>query len=81
MKITYKPTEVCAKEINIDLTENTITNVEFIGGCPGNALGLINLVKGMEIESVIKKLQGIHCRHRQTSCPDQLAKALSEHLA
>ena len=78
-KISYKPEQVCAKEINFELDGSTITNVEFVGGCPGNALGLVSLVKGMEVNEVIEKLQGISCRHRDTSCPDQLAKALSEH--
>jgi len=78
-KISYKPEQVCAKEINFELEGNIVTNVEFVGGCPGNALGLVSLVKGMEINDVIEKLQGILCRHRETSCPDQLAKALREH--
>jgi len=80
MKVTYKPEQVCAQEINFELDGNIVTNVEFVGGCPGNALGLVNLVKGMEIETVIEKLQGILCRHRETSCPDQLAKALGKHV-
>jgi len=79
MKVTYKPEEVCAQEINFELEGNIVTDVEFVGGCPGNALGLVSLVKGMEIDSVIEKLQGILCRQRETSCPDQLAKALREH--
>jgi len=78
-KISYKPEQVCAKEINLELDGNVVTDVEFVGGCPGNALGLVNLVKGMETDQVIEKLQGILCRHRPTSCPDQLAKALHEH--
>lgn len=78
MKITYKPSEVCAKEINFELEGNIVKDVEFVGGCPGNALGLVQLVKGMEVESVVDRLQGILCRHRSTSCPDQLAKALKE---
>jgi len=80
MKVIYKPEEVCAQEINFELDGNIVTDVEFVGGCPGNALGLVSLVKGMEIDAVIEKLQGILCRQRATSCPDQLAKALVEHL-
>jgi len=80
MKVTYKPDEVCAKEIHFELDGNIIKDVEFVGGCPGNALGLVQLVKGMEAESVIDRLQGILCRHRSTSCPDQLAKALKEQI-
>ena len=80
MKITYKPSEVCAKEINFELEGNVVKDVEFVGGCPGNALGLVQMVKGQKAESVIEKLQGISCRHRSTSCPDQLAKALKERI-
>jgi len=79
-KISYKPKKVCAKEINFELEDNVVTNVEFVGGCPGNALGLVNLVEGMDAQDVVEKLQGISCRHRKTSCPDQLAKALLEHI-
>jgi len=79
-KITYKPEHVCAQAINFELDGNIVTDVEFVGGCPGNALGLVSLVKGMEINKVIEKLEGILCRHRETSCPDQLAKALREHI-
>jgi len=79
-KVLYKPEEVCAKEIHFELEGDIVTNVEFIGGCPGNALGLVNLVEGMSASKVIEKLQGIHCRHRTTSCPDQLTKALQEHI-
>jgi len=80
MKITYQTEEVCAKEIKFELEGTIVKDVEFVGGCPGNALGMVQLVKGMEIEAVIEKLQGILCRHRATSCPDQLAKALKEQM-
>ena len=80
MKVTYKPEHVCAKEINFELEDGVVKDVEFVGGCPGNALGLVQLVKGMEVEEVIEKLQGITCRHRNTSCPDQLTKALKEQI-
>ena len=79
MKIEYKPEQVCAQQINFELDGDIVTDVEFIGGCPGNALGLVSLVKGMEINAVIEKLEGILCRTRTTSCPDQLAKALREY--
>jgi len=80
MKISIIPESVCAKEIQIEVEDNIVKDVTFIGGCPGNALGLVSLVKGMEVSSVIEKLEGILCRQRDTSCPDQLAKALTEHV-
>jgi len=79
MIISYKPNGVCAKEIQFEVKDDIVQSVAFIGGCPGNATGVANLVKGMEIREVITRLQGIPCRHRQTSCPDQLAQALKEH--
>jgi len=76
----YKPSGVCSREINFEIEENTgiINNVEFIGGCAGNASGLSSLLIGMKVDEVITKLEGIKCGFRPTSCPDQLAKALKE---
>lgn len=73
---TYKTKGVCASVINIDIQDNIIKSVEFIGGCPGNLLGITHLVKDMPVDEVIEKLQGIDCRGKNTSCPDQLSKAL-----
>jgi len=80
MKITYKTEQVCASEIKFELEGTIVKNVEFVGGCPGNALGIVHLVQGMAINDVIEKLEGILCRHRNTSCPDQLTKALKAQL-
>lgn len=76
-EITYTTTGTCSKAIRIMLEDdNTVSNVQFIGGCPGNTQGVATLVKGMKAEDVIEKLQGIQCGNRGTSCPDQLSKAL-----
>ena len=80
MQITYKTEQVCAKEIKIEWEGDVVKHVEFVGGCPGNALGIVHLVKDKPAREIIEKLQGIECRHRSTSCPDQLAKALEEHV-
>ncbi len=78
--MTYKPSGVCSREINFEIDEATgvINNVEFIGGCAGNASGLSSLLVGMKVDEVINRLDGIHCGFRPTSCPDQLARALKE---
>ena len=81
MVVIYKPEQVCAQEIHFDVASNIVKNVKFIGGCPGNALGIVQLVKGMKVDEVISRLEGILCRHRSTSCPDQLAKALREYVS
>ncbi|MDO5779900.1 MAG: TIGR03905 family TSCPD domain-containing protein [Clostridium sp.] len=75
----YKTSGVCSTEIHVEVKDNVIENVEFVRGCPGNLLGISMLVKGMNIDESIQKLQGIDCRGRGTSCPDQLSKALIEY--
>lgn len=81
MKHTYIPHGVCSRQINIELNENgTIDSCEFVGGCAGNTSGICMLVKGMDAEEAIKRLKGIDCRGRGTSCPDQLSMALEEAL-
>lgn len=72
----YVALGVCSKEINFDVVENKIKNVSFIGGCDGNLLGISSLVEGMDINEVISRLKGIQCGSKDTSCPDQLARAL-----
>lgn len=76
----FYPNGVCSMKIDIDVDENTkiVNEVRFIGGCAGNTQGVASLVKGMTIDEVIKRLKGIDCRGRGTSCPDQLSKALEE---
>lgn len=75
---SYAPKGVCAKKINFSIVDNKITEIDFTGGCPGNLLGISTLVKGMEVEEAIKRLKGISCGDKSTSCPDQLALALEE---
>lgn len=68
----------CSTEINFEVENNKITKISFTGGCSGNLQGICSLVKGMNIDDVISKLEGIKCGYKSTSCPDQLAKALKE---
>lgn len=75
--VYYKTENTCAKEIGIEFDENgIITKIEFRGGCDGNTQGLQNLLLGMTKDEVIKRLEGIKCGGRGTSCPDQLARIL-----
>ncbi len=73
---SYKTSGVCSSTINIEIKNNIVENVEFVGGCPGNLLGIAHLVKGVPVDDVIDRLKGIDCRNKGTSCPDQLSKAL-----
>ena len=75
---TYKTSGVCSREINFDVIDNKVKNVSFVAGCSGNLKGLASLIEGMEVDEAIKRLEGITCGNKTTSCPDQLAKALKE---
>lgn len=72
----FKTKGTCSREIHIEVENDIIKNVTFIGGCNGNTQGIASLVKGMNVHDVIAKMEGIDCGGRGTSCPDQLAKAL-----
>lgn len=76
----YVTKGTCATAINLEVENGIIQSVEFVGGCHGNTQGVAALVKGMEVEDAISRLEGIDCRGRGTSCPDQLAKALRQTL-
>lgn len=76
--MVYKPTGVCSREINIELDGDTIKSVKFTGGCSGNTQGVAALVAGMKASDAITRLEGIRCGMKETSCPDQLAKALKQ---
>lgn len=76
--MVYKTSGVCSKEIHIELEDNIVKSASFVGGCNGNTTGISQLVQGMTVDEVIKRLEGIKCGPRSTSCPDQLAKALKE---
>ena len=79
IKFEYQPKGVCSNNMIIEIEGETIKRVEIVGGCPGNTLGVSKLCVGKNIDEVINLLQGIPCRNRGTSCPDQLAKALIEY--
>lgn len=80
--IEYKTHGTCSREIIIDIDhENgTITDAKFVGGCSGNTQGVCALVRGMRVEEAISRLEGIRCGMKQTSCPDQLARALKQYI-
>ena len=67
---------VCSSQIDIELEGDTLRSVRYTGGCHGNLQGIGALVQGMKKEDVIDRLEGINCKGRGTSCPDQLTKAL-----
>ena len=76
---TYKTNGTCSRKITFELDdEKKVHNVAFEGGCHGNLQGVGRLVEGMPAEEIISRCAGIKCGFKQTSCPDQLARALKE---
>ncbi len=78
MTYTYKTRGTCSSQITFDLEGDVVKNVKFYGGCNGNLKGIANLVEGMKVEDIQQKLSGVTCGFKSTSCPDQLAKAITE---
>lgn len=75
--IEYQPQGVCCQVMQIQVSDDGIVeDAAFFGGCNGNLQGIKSLIKGMKINDVIEKLEGIKCGNKATSCPDQLAKCL-----
>ena len=79
--MVYKTRGTCSQFIEVELDGDTVKNVQFVGGCNGNTQGISSLVRGMKAEDVIRLLEGTDCGGRGTSCPDQLAKALTKALS
>ena len=79
-RIEYNTKGVCSRKIIVETNDGVITDCKFIGGCAGNTQGVAALVVGMKVEDAIKKIKGIKCGFKGTSCPDQLAIALEESL-
>lgn len=78
--IRYSPQGTCSDTLTITLQGGVITNAVFEGGCPGNLEGLSRLVVGLSADEAVKRLRGIRCGDKDTSCPDQLARALESVL-
>ena len=74
----YKTHGTCSSEIELEIQNGIITHCKFIGGCKGNTQGLARMVIGCNAEEVAQRLEGIPCRGN-TSCPDQLSKAIHEY--
>lgn len=80
MHYEYQTEGTCSKKIEFDLIDGKVRNVSFLGGCNGNLKAISSLVDGMTIEEISKKCKGIKCGYKNTSCSDQLVKALESTL-
>ena len=77
----YTNRGVCSRKTVVELDDTgIIRDIKIIGGCSGNTQGIMSLLKGMHAKDAIRKMSGINCNGRGTSCPDQVARALSEAL-
>ena len=78
---TFKTSGTCSRAIELNIEGDTIISGQFVGGCPGNTLGIASLIRGMKVADAIERMKGIHCGNKTTSCPDQLALALEAYLS
>ena len=78
---TYLTQGTCSRKIDFEVEDGILKSVRFEGGCNGNLQGISRLITGMPVDEVIKRLEGIRCGFKQTSCPDQTARALKEYKA
>ena len=79
MTIEYRPQGTCSRKMIIDAEDGVIRSVRIEGGCSGNLQGISRLVEGMQVEEAIRRMEGIRCGFKATSCPDQLAQALKQY--
>jgi uncharacterized protein (TIGR03905 family) len=77
---SYKTHGTCATKIDFDIIDGKLHHVHFTNGCPGNLQAMSVLLEGMDAQKAAQMLNGIHCGEKNTSCSDQLSKAISEHL-
>lgn len=78
MEYKFKTNGTCAREVSFEVRDGKVYNIQFLGGCHGNTQGVSALAEGRDVEEIIRLLDGINCRGRGTSCPDQLSKALKK---
>ena len=76
MQITYRPKGTCSRLMEIETDGNTVKSLKVLGGCDGNLKGISRLLAGMEIDEAVRRMEGVKCGFKATSCPDQLAQAL-----
>lgn len=79
MKYMYEPQGTCSMQMIFEIDGDVVKDLQIIGGCPGNTIGISALVKGRKVDEIIELLRGIPCGNKGTSCPDQVAIALQEY--
>ena len=77
MTIQYTPRGVCSRAFTIQVEDGVIQSVQVVGGCHGNLQGISSLLRGMPVDEAVRRMEGIRCGNKPTSCPDQIAQALN----
>lgn len=77
----YHPKGTCSTEMRFELDGDKVEGLTVVNGCNGNLKGIAALIKGMPIDEVIARLDGIRCGFKNTSCPDQMAQGLKAYKA
>ena len=81
MEFSFRPRGVCSQMMDLVIEDNKLVSMKVMGGCSGNLQGISKLVEGMDVDEVIRRLEGIRCGFKSTSCPDQLSQALKQYKA
>ena len=81
MTYTYTPRGVCSRKMTVEIEDGILKSLRVEGGCNGNLQGICALVKGMPVDEVVRRVEGIRCGFKSTSCPDQIAQAIKAALA
>jgi len=77
----YRTSGTCSTKIEFDLDGDIVRNVRFTGGCNGNLKAIPRLIEGTDAAEVINRVKGVTCGFRNTSCADQLSRALEQALS
>ena len=80
MKYQYTPRGVCSRAFEFEVEDGIIQSIQIMGGCHGNLQGIARLLEGMQVEDAIRRMEGVRCGMKATSCPDQIAQALKQAL-
>ena len=80
MNMEFRPRGVCSQRMDIQVEDGIVRSLKVTGGCSGNLQGIARLVEGMPVEEVVRRLDGIRCGHKATSCPGQLAQAPEQQI-